>query len=274
MSLRNMQALFHFVLIIACFFISAPFVWTFLSSLKYFKDIVSGSWRFVPTFINYYRLFIERGFSRLLGNSVIVGLSVTFMCLAIGLFAAYSLSRFRWSLVFKSALLGWVLFVNTIPPISVSGSLYLMMQKMNVYNKHLGLILAHWVLTMPFALWMIMSILDEVPREVEEMSMIDGCTRVGSVIRIVLPLSAPALAAAAVLTFVFSWNEFLFALILTSTPEVMTIPVGIAGLVQEYSVRYGEMAAAAFFATVPMIIFVALVQRYLISGLTMGALKE
>jgi len=258
----------------ACIITIIPILWVFLTSLKYFKDIVSGSWSFTPTFINYYRLFTERGFDQLFFNSVVIGVFVTLICLMVGGLAAYNLSRFRWASWFRGGLLGWILFTHMIPPVGISGSLYLIMQNFGLYNTRFALILAHTIIGMPFAIWMIMAVLEELPKEMEEMAMIDGCTRLGSLFKIVLPLSAPTLAATAVLTFVFSWNEFLFALTLTSTPDVTTIPVGIANFVQEYNIRYGEMAAAAFLATVPMIIFVALVQKYLVAGLTMGALKE
>jgi multiple sugar transport system permease protein len=133
-------------------------------------------------------------------------------------------------------------------------------------------ILSHVVLNLPMAIWILQSFLADLPVEMEEAARIDGCTNLGIFLRVVAPLIAPGMAAAAILTFVFSWNEFLFALNLTST-NAATIPVGIAKFAQQYEVRYGEMSAAAFFATLPAIAFLSVAQRQIVKGLTLGALK-
>jgi multiple sugar transport system permease protein len=129
------------------------------------------------------------------------------------------------------------------------------------------------VLNLPFAIWMLQSFFADIPSELEEAAAIDGCNRMTTFLRIILPLARPGLFATAILTFIFSWKDFLFALTLTSTPAGMTIPVGIATFAQEYSVRYGEMAAAASLAIVPALVFVVFAQRHIVKGLTFGALK-
>ncbi|NPV54244.1 MAG: carbohydrate ABC transporter permease [Firmicutes bacterium] len=274
--LRFSEVMRHIVLWMACIITLIPFIWILLNSLKYFRDIVNFTWTFRPTLINYYRLFFDRGsdFPALFGNSLIVAILATLACVSIGSLGAYSLDRFRWGQLTRSGVLNWILFFQIIPPVTMVGPFYVIVSELGLYNTRWGLVLVYLILNMPFAIWMMRSFFNEVPRELEESAYIDGCTKAACFRRVVLPLTAPGLAATAVLTFVFNWNEFLFALSLTSTANAMTVPVGIANFVQEYGVKYGEMSAAAFLATLPALFFVAFVQKYLVKGLTLGAVKQ
>jgi len=252
-----------------------PFVWTLLTSLKQFKDIMSGRLAFEPTLKNYEALFFERGtdFPRYTRNTVIIGVSATFICIFAGSCAAYALSRFRFPAHLDKLLLGWTLILHMIHPMALVLPVFMLMRTIGLYNTHLGLILIYATIWMPVAIWMMKGFVDEVPRELEESAHIDGCSTFGTLRRIVFPLVTPGLAATTIFVFIFIWNEFLYALILTSSARVMTLPPGMARLAQQYFIRYGEMSSAAFFSTIPVLIFVLFVQRQIIRGLTFGAIK-
>lgn len=267
--------LLHGVLTLFALIILAPVVYTFLTSLKLFRDIISGSWSFDPTLRNYEQLFMSNrnNFVDLTRNSLIVGVLTLVVVIVVAALGAYSLSRFKWRRAISGLVMGWLLFVNMLPPIIFVGPYYLIARNLEIYDTAIAIVMAHSILNLPLAFWMLHSFFADVPIELEEAASIDGCSRLQTFLRIVLPIARPGIAATAVLVFVFSWKEFLFALTLSSTPAAMTIPVGIAGFAQEYNVRYGEMAAAAFFATLPALVLVFVAQKHIVKGMTLGALK-
>lgn len=267
--------LLHAAIWISVIVTLGPVFYTFLTSIKLGRDIISGNPWFTPTINNYRELFTgtRSNFTQLSLNSLIVGLVSSALILFVTALAAYSLSRLRWRPLFSGIIMSWVLFVNMLPPIVFVGPLYLITRSVGIYNTLIAIILAHMVLNLPLAFWMLHSFMSEVPIELEEAAAIDGCSRWMIFSRIIVPLIRPGLAATAVLVFVFSWKDFLFALTLSSTPSAMTMPVGLASFIQEYNIRYGEMAAGAFFSTIPALILVALAQKHIVKGLTLGALK-
>jgi len=252
-----------------------PVFYIFQTSFKLFKDIISGSFLFVPTLANYQEIFIGRrsNFIELTGNSLVTASAVAVICGAIGSLGAYSLSRFQWPKWLSLGIVGWLLFVHMMPPIVYVTPYYLFTRASGVYDTPIAVVMSHLVLNMPLAFVMMLNFLNEVPKELEEAAMIDGCNRWQAFVRVILPIVRPGLAAMSVLVFVFSWKEFLFALTLTTTTAGRTIPVGIANFVQEFNIRYGEMAAASFFAMIPALILVLVAQRHIIKGLTVGAIK-
>jgi multiple sugar transport system permease protein len=262
------------VLALALLITIFPFVFTLMNSLKYFKDIITGAWIFTPTLDNYNLLFFSRQSAFLVNtsNSFVVAVATTVLVVAIATLAAYSLERFHWPRWLTGMLAIWILLFHMIPGATIVGPFYTLFRSLGLYDTLPGVILAHLVLNLPLGIWIVQSFVAEMPVELEEAAHIDGCSNFGTFLRIVVPLVAPGLAAVAILTFVFSWNEFMFALNLTST-NAATIPVGIAKFAQQYEIRYGEMSAAAFFATIPAIIFLAVAQRQIVKGLTLGALK-
>ena len=275
MRLRIGPLLKHTVLMTAVLVTLVPVVFTALTSLKLRRDIISGSFLFNPTFVNFRELFEgSRGvFDRLTLNSLIAGVGSTLLVIAVATLAAYSLSRFQWNKVWSGLLLGWLLFVYMLPPITFAGPFYLITREIGIYDSPITLAVAHVVLTLPFAVWLLQSFFAEIPTELEEAASIDGCTRAGAFWRIVLPIARPGLFATAILAFIFSWKDFLFALVLTSTPRGNTIPIGIASFVQEYNLEYGGMAAATVLATIPAVILIMFAQQHIVKGMTMGALK-
>jgi multiple sugar transport system permease protein len=276
MTRRRLNSLLlHIVLIIVALIILGPVAYTFMTSLKLFRDIISGEWGFAPTIRNYQQLFLSNrnNFKDLTRNSLVVGGLTLLVVLAIASLGAYSLSRFKWRRLISGAVMGWLLFINMLPPIIFVGPFFLIARTLNIYNTPYAIVMAHTILNLPLAFWMLHSFFADVPRELEEAAAIDGCSRWQTFYKIALPIARPGIAATAVLVFVFSWNEFLFALVLSSTTSSMTIPVGIAGFAQEYNTRYGEMAAAAFFSTLPALVLVFLAQKHIVKGMTLGALK-
>jgi multiple sugar transport system permease protein len=265
----------HIFLLFVGLLILVPVVFTLLTSLKYFRDIISGSLAFTPTFDNYKELFLasRNSFTRLTLNSLIIGAGSTCIVVIFGGLASYSFTRYRWPGFWSKLVLGWLLVVHMLPPIIYVGPFYLISRALRIYDSHLAVIMAHVVLNLPLGVFMLYDFFAEIPHELEEAAWIDGASHIQTFWKVALPMIKPGLAATAVLVFIFSWKEFMFALSLTSTEAGMTIPVGIAGFVQEYNVRYGEMSAAAMFASVPALILVIFAQKHIIKGMTLGAVK-
>jgi multiple sugar transport system permease protein len=270
----------HLVMLLASVIILFPFVWIFLNSLKKQIDIVSGEWQFIPTLANYDRLLfsMQSNFILNVGNSAIVTVSSTLIVMTVATLAAYAITRYDWERQFKIApliiagLMGWILLFHMIPTITLVGPWYLIFRDIGLYNNLLGLILTHITINLPMALWLMMSFMQDVPRELEDAAWIDGCHRIGAFVRVVLPLVVPGLIAAGILSFIFSWDEFSVALNLTAS-QTATVPVGIAKFSQQYQVLYGEMSAGTVLATIPAIILMFFGQRFIVKGLTLGALK-
>ena len=159
------------------------------------------------------------------------------------------------------------------PAIVTAVPLFLMMRDLRLLNTKASLIIVYTAFNLPFVVWMMRGFFDEVPRDLEEAALVDGDSRMGALVRVVLPLVAPGLAATAVFCLIVSWNEFLFALVLTQTDASMTLPVGIAGRVTQYEIKWGVMSAAGAVAIVPILVFAMAMQKYLVRGLSLGAVK-
>jgi multiple sugar transport system permease protein len=264
------------VLMIALLATLAPVYWMITISFKREVDqfALPPKWFvFTPTFEHYADAFINRSFGQYLFNSLFVAVASTICALVIGTLAAYALARFRlpWNLDRKLAL--WILSTRMFPAIVTAAPLFLIMRALWLVNTRLSLIVVYTALNLPFVVWMMRGFFAEVPRDLEEAALVDGDSRMGAFWRVVLPLVAPGLAATAVFCLIVSWNEFLFALVLTQTDDAMTLPVGIAGRVTQYGIKWGAMSAAAVVAMVPILVFALSVQRYLVRGLSLGAVK-
>ena len=257
-----------------CFVILAPFAWIFINSIKTQIDIYSGTLIFEPVASNYDRLLFGRRSDFLLNvqNSATVAAASTVLVMVVGTLAAYALSRFRWASWISAGFLGWTLVFHMIPPITLVGPWYLTFRELGLFNTLTGLVLTHVTMNLPMTIWLMMSFFKDLPRELEEAALIDGCRQVGAFLRVVLPLAVPGLIAAGILAFVFSWNEFSIALNLTAS-QTATVPVGIARFAQQYEIRHGEMAAAAVLSTIPALLLMFFGQRFIVKGLLAGAVK-
>jgi multiple sugar transport system permease protein len=253
-----------------------PIYWMVVTSFKTRLELTSSPPTLFPqifTWENYRNAFVGREFPKYMLNSVIVVTGSTAVALVIGALAGYSLARFPMSPRFKQNISFWILSTRMIPPIVTIIPIFLIFKNLHLLNTYLGLGLVYTGFALPFAVWMMRAFIQEVPVDLEEAALVDGDTRISAFFRIVLPLAAPGLAATAVFSIIVLWNEFLFALILTTTAKTITLPVGIAGLVSQYELLWGEMGAAGTVAIIPILIFSLSVQRYLVRGLTLGAIK-
>ena len=253
--------------------IAFPFYWGIVASLTpeatLFRE--PALW---PTHIildHYRALFDERDFWIPIRNSVIVAGTTTLLCIAVGSLAAYALARLEFR--GKTAILSLILAVTMFPQISIVSPLYLLLRALRLIDTYPGLVLPYLTFAMPLAVWLLVGFFRQLPLDLEEAALVDGATRWQSFTRVILPVSVPALATTAILTFIYCWNEFLFALSFTLGPERQTVPVAIALFRGQYQVPWGQILAAAVVATVPVAAMVLLAQRRIVQGLTAGAVK-
>lgn len=250
----------------------SPLLWAVVSSLRPEEDLFGGG--ILPRRLvldHYQSLFRNRDFWVPIRNSFVVAGLTTAFCLVIGSPAAYALARLRFR--GKAAILGLILAVSVFPQISIVSPLFLLLRWLRLINSFPGLVLPYLTFAMPLTLWLLTGYFRQIPLELEEAARVDGATRWQVLSRIILPLGAPALATTAILTFLYSWNEFLFALSFTLGPERHTVPVAIALFRGQYQVPWGEILAAAVIATAPVVLTVLLFQRRIVQGLTAGAVK-
>ncbi|HEV7377816.1 MAG TPA: carbohydrate ABC transporter permease [Pyrinomonadaceae bacterium] len=261
---------------IAVFSALLPVYWMVTISLKTEVDqfSVPPKWLvFSPTLAHYYDAFVERSFGQYLITSAIVAVLSTVCAIVLGTLGAYALSRFRLPHKLNTRLALWILSTRMFPPIVTAIPLFLLMRDVRLLDTISSLVIVYTAFNLPFVVWMMRGFFNEIPRDLEEAARVDGDSRLGALRRVLLPLVAPGLAATAVFCLIISWNEFLFALTLTQTDNAMTLPVGIAGRVTQYEIKWGVMSAAGVVAMIPILVFALAVQRYLVRGLSLGAVK-
>lgn len=251
-----------------------PTALLFYNAFRYSRDIINPGRLTAPTLYNFRSLF--EGFSdfpSLMLNSILIVVFATLLSIVVGLLSAYSLSKFPWPKAFITVVLGLAFFVQLVPPVALVPSLYIILNNVGLYDTRLGLVLVNTVFNLPFAIFLLKVYFDGVPSELKEAALVDGAGEAAAFWQVMIPLAAPGIAAVAILVGILTWNEFLMALSLTSTPDAQTITVGIATFIQPYQIRYGEMTAASAIASVPIILLAVLAHRYIVAGLTGGALK-
>ena len=268
------RLLFNGILVLAALLVLVPFLWVASAGFKRRIDLLVGKILFTPVLSNYEELLFSRGsdFTLNFVNSLIVGVASTVVVLLIASMTAYSMLRLRWPRWVTPVLYLWVVFFHMIPGIVIVSAWFVMFQYVGLLNTYLGLILAHVTLNLPIGLFLMTAFLREVPRELEEAAQMDGCGHAGTLFRVVLPVVVPGLTATAILVFIFSWNEFPVALLLTNR-ATQTVPVAIAKFAQEFEILFGEMGASALLSAVPALLLLLLGQRFIVRGLTAGALK-
>ncbi|MBI1777442.1 MAG: carbohydrate ABC transporter permease [Proteobacteria bacterium] len=264
----------HLALALAAAIVLVPFLWVVMAAFKTQIALLQGGVFFKPVLGNFAEVLLSKtsDYGHDFFNSLLVASTSTVIVLIVAMLAAYSISRLAWPGWVVHSLLGWAILFHMIPPITMVGTWYVMFRTIELDNTYLGLILAHVALNLPIALWLLTVFVREVPRELEEAAVIDGCSTPTIIFKIVLPLILPGLAATGILIFIFSWNEFAVALNLTAK-QTATVPVAIAKYAQEFEIRYTEMAASAVLSIVPAVFLLLLGQRYIVRGLTAGALK-
>lgn len=254
-----------------------PLYWLVNTSLKPRAELFASTPTLLPqqaTLEAYGSVLFDRGFIGLLRNSLLVCTLTVILTLIISLAITYPITRLPVSRRVRGGVLSWALSLRFLPPIAVVIPYFVIVRTIGLYNNPLALVLVYTLSNLPFGIWMLKGFMSEVPRELEEAAFVDGASRTVAFRRILLPLVAPGLFASAVIIFAFCWSEFLFALILTSTRDAQTFPVGVQGLVTQFEIIWNEMAAAGVIAiSVPLVLmFVA--RRHVLAGLTFGVIRE
>lgn len=266
----------YVILLIALAVTLVPIYWLITISLKTTVDqfAVPPLWfSFRATLEHYRDTFFVRPFGTYFWNSVLVAATATLLSLALGVAAAYALARLPLRPSWNRHLSFWILSTRMVPPIVAALPLFLLLRDLGLLNTRLGLVIVYTGFNLPFVIWMMRGFFEDVPPELEEAARMDGSSRLRALLDVVLPVVAPGLAATAVFSLIIAWNEFLFALILTQTDAAMTLPVGIATRVTQYEIQWGAMSAAGVVAMIPVFAFALVAQRYLVRGLSLGALK-
>ena len=254
-------------------FVLGPFVWQLVTAVTPTPQLVTlpPLLPWPPTWEHVAAVLGSPGFVRVFANSLVVAAATVGLSLLIGLPAAYALARL--DLRGGSFVLAGLLCLSMFPPVSNVGPLYLVFIRLGIRDSLLAVVLAHVVFVLPFAIWTLTNFVREIPADLYRAARIDGCSHLGTLRHVVLPLAAPGLLSVGLLVFVFSWNEFLYALTLTASEDARTLPVAIALFPGLQEIPWGEIAAASVIATLPAVILMLVFQRRLVSGLTAGAVK-
>lgn len=271
---RIRQASFYFAVLLFVCFILFPFLWQILTSFKPPEQLfkIPPDWWPSKFYLgNYINVFAKRPFLTYLQNSAIVSSVTTLFVILLGSFCAYAVAKLQFK--GKTLLLGLVLTVSMFPHISMLSPLFITLKSLKLLNTYAGLILPYTTFGLPMAIWILTSFFKEIPDELEESAYIDGCTRIQSFWKVIVPLAAPGVFTTAILVFIHAWNEFLFALSFMSKDTMRTVPVAIAMFPGEHDLPWGDIAAASVVVTVPLIVMVLIFQRRIIAGLTAGGVK-
>lgn len=259
----------------------APFLWLVISSVSYRVDLTTVPLKFLPSSLNlenYKEIFLGSPTKSInsdlvtgLFNSLVVALTVTVFCLMAGSFAAYVFSRLKFR--GQKIIFSIILLTQYLPLIVLIIPLYIIMGRLSLLNTLPALIIADSAFILPLVIWLMRGFFESVPRDLEEMARIDGCSRFGTFFRIIMPLSTPGLAASGIFAFIIAWNEFFSALILSSTLRSKTISVLISEFSSKVGIDYVAMASAGVIASLPPVILALIFQKYIVQGLTAGAVK-
>jgi multiple sugar transport system permease protein len=285
---KGVKIFAYSILSIAIVLFLFPIVWMVITSFKFQRDIMTDRIIFIPktvTVKNYKEIFskklqiggdAETVFSREghglrgLKNSLIISTSATLLSLIIGLPAAYALARFRVKK--KDALANWILSTRMFPPAATVLPIFLLWQRLRLIDTYFSMIFSYLVFSLPFVIWIMRGFFYDIPNEIEESAFIDGCGVLRGFLKISIPLTTPGIAATAVFCYMFSWNEFLFGLIL-SRIHSQTYPVQLAGYIGTSGILWGQMSAMAVLAVTPVVILLIFTQRYMVRGLSFGSIR-
>lgn len=271
---RWLARLAIFIVVIAILLLVLfPIYWMIITSLKLPRDIyrTPALWPHAFTMNNYRILIENKGFLINIGNSFLVALTVTLIAVLFSSFAAYSMVRFRYR--FRGAFGRVILFAYLTPTSLLFIPLSVVMAQLHLANSLYGLMLVYLTFALPLATWLLQGYFRSVPRELEEQGLIDGLSRLGALLRIVLPLSAPGLAAVAIFTFTGAWNELLLALVLITDPGQRTAPLALNYLITSDVLPWGPLMAGAAISSVPLMVLYFIAQRFMVSGMTAGSVK-
>jgi multiple sugar transport system permease protein len=265
---------FYLLLFLVGLYCLGPYGWQFLTSLKPDAQLTRLPPLFPerPTAVHYLSLLREPTFLRVILNSTLVASLTTILSLGVGTLGAFGLAKLR--VRYKAVILGFILSTTMFPPIATVSPLYMIIRALGLRDTWWALVLTYTTFSLPLSLWVLTNFFQEIPDDILLAARVDGCGSFQTFYRILLPLSAPGLFTTLILVFIFSWNEFLYALTFTSTPASRTIPVAIALFPGIHELPWGDIAAASVVVTLPLVLLVILCQGRIVEGLTAGALKE
>ncbi len=273
------QALSYVVWVLLTLITLVPIYWMFLISARTRVELFGSPKLYQTSFYaeNFIRPLFRDVYGRYLLNSLIISTGNTLLVAVLAILATYALSRYR--IPGDQNIFFWTITNRMAPPAAFMLPMFLLYSRVfrvgnwQLFDTHIGLILAYCVFNLPFAIWLLKGIVDGIPTDLDEAAMVDGASVLQVIWRIIVPLAAPGIAITALLSWIFAWNEYLFAATLTSV-NARTITTGLAEFVTVVGTNWGEMAAMAIVTLVPALLFLALVQRYIIAGLTFGAVRE
>ncbi len=250
-----------------------PIFWIVISSIKRSVDTLAMPpvWWFRPTFDAYLQVFVLENYGRYFLNTAVIALATTVISLAVGSMAAYVIDRYRFR--FSDLVAYSLLATRMIFPIVYAIPLFLLFRDLGLLDTRVGLVIAYTTFSLPYAVWIMAGFFAAVPREIDEAALVDGCSRFGAFFRVILPLTAPGLAAATIFILLLAWNEFLFALVLAGGGAAKTLPVAAAQLIGQREIQWNELCAVSTATIVPLLLFFGLVHKYLLRGMIAGAVK-
>lgn len=253
-------------------FALTPIFWVLTTSFKSTEDIYAGAWLpQKPTLDNFRTVLRNDNMLRYFLNTTIISVATTAISMLVATLGAYGFSRYRFP--GSQSVLGFILFTRVLPRVTVIIPFYITLRQLKLINTYPGLILVYLMVVMPVTIWMLKGFFDNIPLEIEEAAAIDGCTPFRTLMQVVLPICLPALAAVGMYAFILSWNEFLFALIMTNDKSTRTISVGLAFYIDDMGIRWGELMAASALMSLPAMVVFSLSQNMLVKGLSAGAVK-
>jgi len=271
-ALKRFLTLYLPVLLIVIFAIG-PYIWIFISSVTMEKELYRPDFRFFPehpTTDNYIRLFSKLNFADNMIDSLVVALLTALAGLFLTVPASYSFSRFNFR--GRKILLMQFLVINMFPIMLLIIPLFVMMKVLGLMDTYAALIIAYSTFTIPFSTWMLTSFFNAIPVDLDKAAQIDGCSRIGAMLRVVLPVAMPGVFSTGIYIFITAWNEYLYAAILTNS-DVRTIPIALQNMIGEYQIEWGLLTAGGVLSALPVIILFFFIQKQLISGMTAGAVK-
>lgn len=262
----------HLVLLVICLVAMLPVVWMVMTAFMP-RDVakaVPPQWIFTPTLDAFRVLIVDKGMLGYLKNSLIVSVSSTFLSVTLGMFCAYALARFDFA--GKEDVSFWILTNRMMPAVAVILPMFLIFKTLNLLDTYFGLILLYTAMQLPFVVWMLKGYFEDIPRQLEEIALVDGDTWFGAFRRVVLPLMAPSITATAIFVLILSWNEYAFALFLSGS-TTKTLPPAVVTFAVNAEVSWDVLGAACLIITAPIMIFVIAVQKQFIRGLSMGMVR-
>lgn len=272
-SLLRRALTLHLPMLAIVAFAIGPYLWMLVTSLRVESTLFGPNRTLLPdtlTGANYLRLFTKTTFVGNLGHSLIVALGTVVLGLTLSITAAYAFSRYRFK--GRRVLMLTFLLINMFPLILLIIPLFVTMRVLGILDTHLALMLAHSTFSIPFATWMMTSYFDAIPRSLDEAALVDGCTPIGAMLKVVLPLALPGVIATGIYIFITSWNEYLYASVLAGQ-QVRTLTVAVQTLIGEYEIAWGLLTAGGVVGALPVTVLFLLIQKRLIAGMTQGAVK-